>query len=133
MRTYSVHIRRHGLDCDRDVVVVKEGFSWPAFLFNIFWALWHCHWLAAVALFVIPLGIAIITNLIGLAPVGQTVLSMGWSVIVGMLANDVRRYYLDHDGFVEDGIATGTTPDDALYDYLRDTATPPKNTSRYML
>ena len=133
MRTYSVHIRRHGLDFDRDVVVVKEGFSWPACVFNIFWALWHRHWLAAIALFMIPLGIAIITNVIGLAPAGQTALSMGWSVIVGMLANDVRRYYLDRDGFVEDGITAGKTPDDALYDYLRDTATPPTNTSGYML
>ena len=133
MRTYSVHIRRHGLDFDRDVVVVKEGFSWPAFLFNIFWALWHRHWLAAIALFMIPLGIAIITNVIGLAPAGQTALSMGWSVIVGMLANDVRRYYLDRDGFVEDGITAGKSPDDALYDYLQDTATPPTNTSGYML
>ena len=133
MRTYSVHIRRHGLDFDRDVVVVKEGFSWPACLFNIFWALWHRYWLAAIALFMIPLGIAIITNVIGLAPVGQTALSMGWSVIVGMLANDVRRYYLDRDGFVEDGITAGKSPDDALYDYLRDTATPPTNTSGYML
>mgnify|MGYP002837300147 FL=1 len=133
MRTYSVHIRRHGLDFDRDVVVVKEGFSWPACLFNIFWALWHRHWLAAIALFMIPLGIAIITNVIGLAPAGQTALSMGWSVIVGMLANDVRRYYLDRDGFVEDGITAGKSPDDALYDYLRDTATPPTNTSGYMI
>ena len=133
MRTYSVHIRRHGLDFDRDVVVVKEGFSWPACLFNIFWALWHRHWLAAIALFMIPLGIAIITNVIGLAPVGQTALSMGWSVIVGMLANDVRRYYLVRDGFVEDGITAGKSPDDALYDYLQDTATPPTNTSGYML
>ena len=133
MRTYSVHIRRHGLDFDRDVVVVKEGFSWPACVFNIFWALWHRHWLAAIALFMIPLGIAIITNVIGLAPAGQTALSMGWSVIVGMLANDVRRYYLDRDGFVEDGITAGKSPDDALYDYLRDTATPPTNTSGYMI
>ena len=133
MRIYSVHIRRPGLDFDRDVVVVKEGFSWPAFLFNIFWALWHRHWLAAIALLVIPLGIAIITNVIGLALAGQTILSMGWLVMVGILANDVRRYYLELGGFVEDGITTGKAPDDALYNYLRDTATPPKNTSRYML
>ena len=133
MRTYSVHIRRHGLDLDRDFALVKEGFSWPAFVFNMFWALWYRHWLAAIAFFAIPLAIATFTKFIGLAPAGQTVLSMGWSVIVGMLANDVRRYYLDCDGFVEDGIVAGTTPDDALYDYLRDTATPSKNTSGYIL
>ena len=133
MRTYSVHIRRHGLDLDRDFALVKEGFSWPAFVFNIFWALWYRHWLAAIAFFAIPLAIAIVTKFIGLAPTGQTVLSLGWLVIVGMTANDVRRYYLDRGGFFEHGIAVGKNTDDALYNYLRDTATPPKNTSRYML
>ncbi|MBI2584926.1 MAG: DUF2628 domain-containing protein, partial [Rhodospirillales bacterium] len=34
MRLYSVHLRRHGLDPDRDLVLVKEGFSWPAFLLS---------------------------------------------------------------------------------------------------
>ena len=133
MRIYSVHIRRHGLDLDRDVALVKEGFSWPAFLFNIFWALWHRHWLAVATMFAIPLAIATLTKVIGFAPAGQTVLNMGWAVIVGMLANDVRRYYLGRGGFVEDGITTGKAPDDALFDYFRDTATPPKNTSGYML
>ena len=132
MKTYSVHIRHHGLDLYRDLVVVKEGFNWPAFLFNIFWALWYRHWFLAIALLVIPLVIAILTNVIGLAPSGQTVLSIGWLVIVGMLANDVRRYYLDRNGFVEDGFAAGKTADDALCEYLRDTAAPSKNTSGSM-
>ncbi len=133
MRTYSVHIRRHGLNLDRDFAVVKEGFSWPAFVFNIFWALWYRHWLAAIVLFAIPITVAIVTKVIGLAPAGKTFLSLGWLVIVGMTANDVRRYYLDRDGFVEHGIAAGKNTDDALYSYLRDTAAPPKNTSGSML
>ena len=40
MRVYSVHIRRHGLDYDRDIAVVKEGFSWPALCFGALWALY---------------------------------------------------------------------------------------------
>ena len=35
MRLYSVHLRRHGLDPDRDIVLVKEGFSWPAFFITV--------------------------------------------------------------------------------------------------
>ena len=127
MRIYSVHIRRHGLDPDRDVALVKEGFSWPAFLFNIFWALWHRHWLAVATMFAIPLAIATFTNFVGLAPAGLTVLILGWLVIVGMTANDVRRCYLDRGGFVEDGIAAGESTDDALYSYLQDAAAQSKN------
>ena len=51
MRLYSVHLRRHGLDPDRDSVLGKEGFSWPALLFSFLWALRHRLWLAAVAIF----------------------------------------------------------------------------------
>ena len=127
MRIYSVHIRRHGLDLDRDVALVKEGFSWPAFLFNIFWALWHRHWLAVATMFAIPLAIATLTKVIGFAPAGQTVLILGWLVIVGMTANDVRRCYLDCGGFVEEGIAAGKSTDDALYSYFQDTAAPSQN------
>ena len=133
MRTYSVHMRSHGLDQGQDFVLVKEGFSWPAFLFNIFWALWHRLWLAAIALFATPLVIVIVIKVIGLGPAVQIVLSVGWSVIVGMLANDVRRHYLHHDGFVEDGIAAGKAADDALCDYLRDTVSPPTNSAEYLL
>ena len=125
MRSYSIHIRRPGLEFDRDIVVVKEGFNWPAFLFNIFWALWHCHWLAATGLFLVPLAIFSISKVIGLTPVHQAILALGWLAIVGMLANDVRRYYVGRDGFFEDGIAAGKSPDEALYDYLRDAAAPP--------
>ena len=125
MRSYSIHIRRRGHERDRDIVLVKEGFNWPAFLFNIFWALWYRHWLAAVTLFAVLLVIFIISKMIGLTSVDEAALTLGWLVIVGMLANDVRRYYMDRNGFVEDGIAVGKNSDDALYDYLRKAAAPP--------
>ena len=128
MRIYSVHIRRHGLDPDYDFAVVKEGFSWPAFLFNIFWALWHRLWLVAVVLFVTPFVVAIASNVIGLAPAGQAVLILGWLVIVGMTANDVRRYFLACNGFVDRGIANGKTMDDALCKYLQNMILLSKNT-----
>ncbi len=133
MRTYSVHIRRHGPDAEPVFALVKEGFNWPAFFFNIFWALWRRLWLVAIGLVAISLAIAIIAKAIGLALSGQAVLIIGWSVIVGMLANDVRRYYLSCEGFIEEGIAAGKNSDYALFDYLRDTAGLPKNISGFML
>ena len=128
MRIYSVHIRRHGLDPDYDFAVVKEGFSWPAFFFNIFWALWHRLWLVAFALFAIPFVVAIVSSAIGLAPAGQAVLSLGWLVIFGMIANDVRRFFLTCNGFIDRGIADGKTMDDALCKYLQNTIFLSKNT-----
>ena len=128
MRIYSVHIRRHELDPDYEFTLIKEGFSWPALLFNIFWALWHRLWLVAVALFVIPLVLAIASNIIGLAPAGKAVLGLGWLVIVGMTGNDVRRYFLACNGFVDRGVADGKTMDDALCNHLQNSIFLSRNT-----
>ena len=51
MNVYTVHLRRHGLDPDRDLLVVKEGFSWPAFFLSFLWALWHRLWVPAAGVF----------------------------------------------------------------------------------
>ncbi len=120
MRVYSVHIRRHGLDLDGDIAVVKEGYSWPGFVFAPLWALWHRHWLVAAVLVAVPALIGGLSTLIGANPPAQTALSLGWSVFVGMMANDVRRYFLERAGFVEAGVAAGRHPDDALLAYLRE-------------
>ncbi len=44
---YTVHVRGRGR-ADDDVVLVKDGFSWPAFFFSLIWALWHRLWFFAL-------------------------------------------------------------------------------------
>ena len=124
MRVYTVHIRRHGLDIDRDIAVIKEGFCWPAFFFSAFWALWHRHWLVVLVLIAVPTLLAGIGRFAGLDPLTQTIINGVWSVSVGMLANDVRRAYLERANFLEVAVATGRNPDEALYQYLATPQTP---------
>ncbi len=118
MRLYSVHLRRHGLDPDRDIVLVKEGFSWPALIFSFLWALRHRLWLAALAIFlaVTTLNVAIYW----LRPdwMSQAVLSLGLGVIVGYLGNDLRRRKLTRQGFAFAAVVSGGDPDKALRRYL---------------
>lgn len=120
MRIYSVYIRRHGLDPERDIALVKEGFSWPAFAFAALWALWHRHWLWAVGLFLIPLAFGALAGGLGLNPAGQATLTIGWSILVGLFANDLRCWILERQGFVEAGVAAGKNDDGALLDFLSD-------------
>ncbi|MEK9754022.1 MAG: DUF2628 domain-containing protein [Rhodospirillaceae bacterium] len=120
MRVYTVHLRRHGLDWDKDIALVKEGFSWPAFAFAGPWALWHRHWLAAVVLIAVPVTLSGLAEALGAAPLTQAALSIGWSTVVGMLANDWRRFFLERQGFEEAGVAAGRDADEALLGYLRD-------------
>ncbi len=118
MRLYSVHLRRHGLDPDRDIVLVKEGFSWPAFLFSFLWALWHHLWLAAVAIFLAVTTLNVAVYWLRPDVMSQAALLLGLGVIVGYLGNDLRWRNLTRLGFAFAGVVSGDDPDKALRRYL---------------
>ena len=107
MRVYTVHLHRPLLEPERDVVLIKEGFSWPACLFSVLWALWHRLWLVALGLIAVQAVISGIAAAVGLDPAGDLVLSLGLAVIVGFVAGDLRRWTLSRAGFVEAGVVAG--------------------------
>jgi len=101
-RLYTVHLGRDG----RELKLVREGFSWPAFLFAVPWALWHRMWLVAlffaVAQGLLGGGLA----LLGLNDGAQAAASLGLAVLIGYGADELRRYTLDKRGFAfEDVVA----------------------------
>jgi len=118
MKLYAVHLRRHGLDPDRDVVVVKEGFCWPAFLFSFLWALWHRLWLAAALILLAEGALSLAVYLTRPDPASQAVLSLALAVIIGFVAADVRQYTLSRRGFAFSGVVAGDDPDQAYHRYL---------------
>ncbi len=107
MRLYTVHFHHRIIGADRDLVLIKEGFSWPAFFFSFLWALWHRLWLAALILFAASLGLGSAMVFVGLDQASQTAASLGLSVIVGFVANDIRRWELERRGFAPCGIVSG--------------------------
>ena len=118
MKTYSIHLRRHGLDADRDIELVKEGFSWPAFFLTFLWALWHRLWLAAAAFFVAVVGLNLASYKLSVDMISQTALSLGLALAIGYMSNDLKCRKLAHLGFVLAGIASGKDSDAALHRYL---------------
>ena len=112
MRFYTVHLRRHGLDPDRDLVLVEEGFCWPAFLFSVVWALWYRLWLVALILVLAIVAIfVLVVTVAGPA-------SAGLALVIGFVANDLRRWTLKRRGFVETGVVTGRDRDAAERRFL---------------
>lgn len=101
MRIYTVHLRRQGLDPDRDIALVKEGFCWPALLFSVFWALWCRLWWVALGLLGVEMALGGAVALLGLDPLSEAAVSLGFAVIVGFGANDLKRWTLRRQGFVE--------------------------------
>ncbi len=116
MRVYTVHHRRRR--AADQLVLIKEGFCWPAFLFNFLWALWHRLWLVALLLLALSSASGVLLGLAGLDPVSEAAVSIGLAAVVGYIANDLRRWTLGRRGYSQETVVTGADMDTALHRFL---------------
>ena len=119
MRLYTVHFHHRIIGADRDLVLIKEGFSWPAFFFSFLWALWHRLWLAALIVFAASLALGSLMVFINLDQASQTAASLGLSAIVGFVANDLRRWELERRGFAPCGFVSAKDREAAEQRFLQ--------------
>ncbi len=106
MRLYTVHLGPATAE-GRDVVLIKEGFSWPAFLFTLAWALVKGRWRTALVIFALQLGLSGVTFALGLAPAAETVLTLMLLFLIGAFANDLQRFELARRRYAEVGVVAG--------------------------
>ena len=108
MRIFTVHMKRAGngkkSDPDRDLILIKEGFSWPAFFFSGLWALWHRMWLWAVIIIAANVALSFTLSRFGIDTISQSIISFGFATIIGMIANDLRRRSLSYKEYREFGV-----------------------------
>lgn len=103
MTFYTAHYRnRTG---EPDLILVKEGFSWPAFVFGIVWALWNRLWIVAGVFLVAELALGFGLKLIGMGAEVQALASVGLALVIGFVANDLRSWSLSRwSGFKAEGV-----------------------------
>ena len=90
MRTYTVHLKPA-----REPVLVREGWSWWAFLLGPFWLLAQRAWIPGVV------SLALSISLAALAPApAQPVLALGLGVLTGLLGRDLVRWSLERRGYL---------------------------------
>lgn len=114
MRIFSVHDRPGSPAPDRGVLLVKEGFCWPAFFLTALWALWHRLWRAAAALLVAGAGLEAALRYSG---ADQATAAAGWlafSLLAGLGGNDWRRSGLLRRGYRRLGLVAATSREAAL-------------------
>ena len=103
MRFYTVHLPEGDQGAERGAldraIIVREGFNWLAFFFAPFWALAEGLWLAAVSLIAALAAIVVVPQVLGLEPLLPVVLGLGYAVLAGMSANDLRRAGLAVRGY----------------------------------
>ncbi|MCF8470008.1 MAG: DUF2628 domain-containing protein [Parvibaculum sp.] len=112
MNIYTVH-ELPGAPLDgAGLVLVKEGFSFPAFVFSWMWLLWHRLWVALG----LWLGLTVLVSLIADFLYGAgaaAICSLALQLVLGFEANDIRRWTLARRGYRFAGITGGATIEDA--------------------
>lgn len=120
MRLYSVYLRNHGRDPERDMIFIKDGFSWPAFLFTFLWALCVRAWWVALGLFAVVILSGLLLNRIGVGEHIQTTLMLALAVGIGVVANGLRRWTLEQAGFSEVAVVAANNQTEAERRFLED-------------
>ncbi len=118
MRVYTVHCRPGSREPDAEAKLVKEGFSWPAFLIPPLWLLYQRLWLALFIVTVTGLLLDIGLDLAGADPITVFIAGAGFSLFIGFSANDWRRRKLAVLGHRMTGIVAAGDHDGAMRRYF---------------
>ncbi len=113
MQIYTVHERPGGAPDNPDVVLVKEGFCWPALFVPLLWGLYHRLWLGLLAYLA---GLALVGGLgaaLGLGEPAQGLLGLVYALLVAASANDWRRWTLKRRGYRMTGVVAGNRLEEA--------------------
>ncbi|HXW24900.1 MAG TPA: DUF2628 domain-containing protein [Xanthobacteraceae bacterium] len=110
MAVYTVHEppRRNAdaLAHTERFVFVRDGFSWPAFLFGPLWMLRHRLWLPLILYLAVLFALSAALRVAG---AGDAVLAIGFlvSLLVGFEASSLRRYGLVRRKWHSLGVVVG--------------------------
>jgi hypothetical protein len=104
VKVYTTHVRP-----DRAPVLVREGFSWTALIFGVFYFLWHRAW-NAVAVDAAAVALASVAG----ALLGTAAPMLGVIVLQGVLGHDLLRWGLAMRGYVQGPVVAAQDQDSAL-------------------
>ncbi len=115
-RLYTVHL----LDdtSDNGLVLVKDGFSWPAFFVSVPWALFHRMWRVAAALVALQVVIGVLMAFAGFNDVQQGIVSLVVAIAIGYGADELRRGSLRRRGYTFEDVVAEEDADRATRRFL---------------
>jgi hypothetical protein len=122
LRFYSVHAEPWNpattpQGADR-TVMVKEGFSWPAFLIALPWLIWHRMWIVLLLYVALALGLVALSEFAQLPDQAMTVASLVIALVLGFEGNGLLRWTLARRGYEEVGEVAAATSQAAEMRYF---------------
>lgn len=107
LHIYTVHIEPTKPHPYEQARFVEEGFSWKAFFFLGFWALYQRLWWQALALFLVNFILMELHGAHMLTRAGVSILGLGVSLLAGFQANDWLRGKLRRNGYIIADVVSG--------------------------
>jgi Protein of unknown function (DUF2628) len=91
-------------------VMVKEGFSWPAFLIALPWLIWHRMWMVLLLYLAAVIGLVALAEYVPLPDDAVTIVSILIALLLGFEGNNLLRWTLARRGYEEIGEVVAETP-----------------------
>jgi hypothetical protein len=104
MRIYTAHIHTR-----KPPVLVREGFSWGAFIFGPLFLLWHGAWSAGL----IALAVLVVICTVAPPPL-RPLLAFALFVVLGLTGQDLRRWSLSLGRFQLAHVVAARNRDEAF-------------------
>ena len=117
MTTYSALVKKNSQGEVEDLVLLKEGFCFRAFIFNGLWFLYHKMWKEIIALILINIAFTLFTKIFSYSD--KIILELAFIFIVALNANYWLSSNLKKRGYEFIGMAFGNDILSAKFDLLR--------------
>jgi hypothetical protein len=104
MKIFTIHVSSKTGFLESDIRLIKEGFSWPAFLCTVFWLIWNRLWLGFFVSMLFIVFITLASDFVGFNVWINLVFLSFSSFILGIIGNDLFRLKLNSSGFIESGV-----------------------------
>ena len=101
MKTYTLHVPSDAFFDDaalEQAELVKDGFSWGAFLFTFLWFFWRRLWLAGLIVLAAMLAFNVLLQILGVRPWAAVAAELLMMLLIGLEASSLRRWTLARRG-----------------------------------
>ncbi len=96
MVTYTLHVPEGTRPGDPDglerAALVKDGFSWGAFIFTFLWFFVNRLWIAGLGVLVVLIAFAALLNVLDVHPLAATFAQLLLGILIGLEANSLKRW-----------------------------------------
>jgi hypothetical protein len=117
MTTYTLHLPRDARPGDPSALdeseLVKDAFSWGAFVFTFLWFFVHRLWLAGLAVLLIVLAFGGLMAVLDVHPLAGSIAQLLLQSLIGLEANSLRRWTLTRHGRPAVDAVTAADQDEA--------------------